>query len=203
MQLVPVPADVEHVLIWTRLPIIDFSQVSPQIHARLYQDGLWGFTGCSSPPPSPSSLPSCLPSLADWDVTLDKLIRSPKGTPEEDEMVREAGREVDQFVRNRWIPDDFETAYFVNPPVRLQPATFGAHSGDSLILLKSAIHAEASKHPGFISHSRLRTKKIGGGHRTRGILSRPWTLPCSSCLFWQYFGSSPESQVGCRKTKSA
>ncbi|KIM89469.1 hypothetical protein PILCRDRAFT_813408 [Piloderma croceum F 1598] len=114
-----VPADIEHTLIWTRLPIIDFSRFPPQIASRLRQDGLWGFTGRSSPPPSPSALPLCLPSLAAWNITMDKLIRSPKGTPEEDEMVREAGREVDQFVRNRWIEDEWDTAWFVNP-VRIQ-----------------------------------------------------------------------------------
>jgi len=113
------PVDIEHVLVWTRLPIIDFPQVPTQITSRLYQDGLWGFTGCSSPPPSPSTLPLCLPALADWNVTIDKLIRFPKATLEEDEMIKEAGREIDQFVRNRWIESEFETAWFVNPP-RLQ-----------------------------------------------------------------------------------
>jgi hypothetical protein len=112
-----VPVDIEHVLVWTRLPIIDFPQVPTQITSRLYQDGLWGFTGCSSPPPSPSTLPLCLPALADWNVTIDKLIRFPKATLEEDEMIKEAGREIDQFVRNRWIESEFETAWFVNPPV--------------------------------------------------------------------------------------
>ena len=52
---------------------------------------------------------------------MDKLIRSPKGTAEEDEMIREIGREVDLFVRNRWEPAFWETAWFVNPPVRPQP----------------------------------------------------------------------------------
>jgi len=114
-----VPAEIEHALVWTRVPIIDFSRVPPQIAARIHQDGIWGFTGCPSPPPSPSTLSSCLPSLADWGVTMDKLIRSPKGTPDEDEMVRKVGREVDQFVRNRWAVERWETAWFVNPP-RLQ-----------------------------------------------------------------------------------
>jgi hypothetical protein len=51
---------------------------------------------------------------------MDKLICSPRGTPEEDEMIREVGREVNQFVRNRWASKEFETAWFVNPPVSLQ-----------------------------------------------------------------------------------
>src|ERR1700735_603191 len=120
MLLLLVPADIEHALVWTRLPIIDFSRVPSQIAARLHQDGLWGFTGCSSPPPSPSTLPSCLPALAEWNVTMDKLIRSPTGTPAEEEMVRDVGREVDQFVRNRWVEKEWETAYFINPPVGQQ-----------------------------------------------------------------------------------
>lgn len=112
-----VPPEIEHVLIWTPLPIINFSAVPSQITARLHQDGLWGFTGSSLPPPSPSTLPNCLPALADWGVTIEKLIRSPQGTKEEDEMVRLAGEEVDIFVRNNWIESEWETAWFVNPPV--------------------------------------------------------------------------------------
>ena len=114
-----IPADVEHTLIWTRLPIIDFNEVPPKITTRLHQDGLWGFTGALSPP-SPSTLPSCLPALADWGITLNKLVRSPKGTEEEEEMVRMVGSDVDKFVRNRWVEKEWQTAWFVNPPVGIQ-----------------------------------------------------------------------------------
>ena len=89
----------------------------PSIAARLGQDGLWGFTGLDSPPPSPSTLPSCLPALADWGVTMDKLITSPKGSDEEEELVRKAGDEIATFVKRRWNEDEWETAWFVNPPV--------------------------------------------------------------------------------------
>jgi hypothetical protein len=114
----PVPPDIEHTLIWTRLPIFHASIIPKPIAARVEQDGLWGFTGSTSPPPSPSLLPSYLPTLSEWGTTLDKLVRSKKGTQEEDDMVRQAGYEVHEFVRNRWVEQEWETAWFVNPPVR-------------------------------------------------------------------------------------
>lgn len=89
------------------------------VAARVDQDGLWGFTGHNSPPPSPSLLPSCLPALSEWNVTLDKLVRSEKGSEEEEQLVRRAGEEVGRFVKNRWSEKEWETAWFVNPPVRL------------------------------------------------------------------------------------
>ncbi|KAF7985888.1 hypothetical protein HWV62_43770 [Athelia sp. TMB] len=112
-----VPSEIEHTLIWTRLPIIDFHKVPAQISDRLRQDGLWGFTGCDLPPPSPSTLPECLPALAEWGVTMGSLISSPRATPEEELMIKAAGREVDNFVKRRWIGQEWETAWFVNPPV--------------------------------------------------------------------------------------
>jgi len=120
-----VPPDIEHSLIWTRLPIIPLD-LPPSIAPRVAQDGLWGFTGNSVPPPSPDTLPSCLPALAEWGVTLDKLVVSPKGTEEEEELVRQAGSEIDAFVRRRWSEREWETAWFVNPP-RLQSVPGLAH----------------------------------------------------------------------------
>ncbi|OCH85959.1 hypothetical protein OBBRIDRAFT_797657 [Obba rivulosa] len=120
-----VPPDIEHVLVWTRLPIIP-SGLPPSIAARLHQDGLWGFTGNTSPPPSPSLVPEALPALAEWGVTLDKLVRSQRGTWEEEALVRQAAGEVDAFVRRRWKEREWETAWFVNPP-RLQSVPGLAH----------------------------------------------------------------------------
>ncbi|KAI0667731.1 hypothetical protein C8Q78DRAFT_1140374 [Trametes maxima] len=117
-----VPPEVEHVLIWSRVPILPPDLPSPTaspLSARLHQDGLWGYTGNASPPPSPSTLPECLPALAEWGVTLDKLVRSPRGTPEEEREVKAYGAELDSFVRQRWNECEWETAWFVNPP-RLQ-----------------------------------------------------------------------------------
>jgi hypothetical protein len=103
------------------------------VRARIELDGLWGFTGNDSPPPSPSNLPACLPALSEWGVTLDKMVKSEKGTPEEDELVRLTGLPVLNFVKNRWVEEEWETAWFgescfepspvaknyvpVNPPV--------------------------------------------------------------------------------------
>jgi hypothetical protein len=92
--------------------------VPQQISARVEQDGLWGFTGASSPPPSPSTLPACLPALADWDITVGDLVRSQRGTEEEEWMVKRAGHEVHEFIKRRWVESEWETAWFVNPPVR-------------------------------------------------------------------------------------
>jgi hypothetical protein len=108
-------------LVWTKLPIVHESLVPPTIHDRIHQDGLWGFTGtpADDPPPSPSHVAEALPALAEWGITMDKLIVSPRGTPEEEEMVRRAGAEVQEFVLRRWNERVWETAWFVNPPVGL------------------------------------------------------------------------------------
>jgi len=121
-----VPSEVEHTLVWTRLPIFHKDIIPDCIAARINQDGLCGFTGNISPPPSPSILPSYLPALADWGVTMDKLIRSKKGTEEEEELVRRAGKDVHGFVKKRWLESEWETAWFVNPQ-RLQSVPGLAH----------------------------------------------------------------------------
>jgi hypothetical protein len=113
-----VPSFIEHHLIWAALPILP-PNLPPLIKPRLLQDGLWGFTGYSadSPPPSPSQLLACLPALSDWGVTEASLIRSTRGTEEEEKAVREAGVEVHQFIVATWKEQEWETAWFVNPPV--------------------------------------------------------------------------------------
>ncbi|KIY46678.1 hypothetical protein FISHEDRAFT_46868 [Fistulina hepatica ATCC 64428] len=121
-----VPSEVEHTLIWTRLPIFQPSLIPESIQERVERDGLWGFTGSNEPPPSPSTLPAILPVLSEWGVTMDSLVRSPPGTQEEDQLVKAAGKEVHDFVRNRWIEEEWETAWFVNPP-RLQSIPGLAH----------------------------------------------------------------------------
>lgn len=50
---------------------------------------------------------------------MDSLTRSAKGTEEEEEMVRECGDEIQTFVKRRWNEKEWETAWFVNPPVSL------------------------------------------------------------------------------------
>ncbi|THH20585.1 hypothetical protein EW146_g786 [Bondarzewia mesenterica] len=117
-----VPAFIEHTLIWTVVPILP-PDLPPSINSRLHQDGIWGFTGLfpDSPPPSPSLLPTCLPALAEWGVTESKLTRSAKGTEEEERTVKEAGAEVQNFVCQRWVEREWETAWFVNPPASAIP----------------------------------------------------------------------------------
>jgi hypothetical protein len=92
------------------------------IAERVHQDGLWGFTGNDSPPPSPSTLPECLPALADWGVTRQLMVVSPKATEEEAVLVKEAARQIQEYVQNRWSEDEWETAWFVNPPVSRRPS---------------------------------------------------------------------------------
>lgn len=48
---------------------------------------------------------------------MDKLVRSPEPTPEECVLLEGLAREVDTFVRRLWREDEWETAWFVNPPV--------------------------------------------------------------------------------------
>jgi len=57
---------------------------------------------------------------------MEKLVRSPRGNPEIEDMVRNAGREIDGFVKRRWVEREWETAWFVNPP-RIQSVRGLAH----------------------------------------------------------------------------
>ena len=111
---------------WTRQPIFHPAIILPTISKRIEADGLWGFTGLTSPPPSPSSLPVSLPALAEWGVPPDYTVNRTQGTPEEEELVKRAGAGVHEFVRSKWPEDEWETAWFVNPP-RLQSVRGLAH----------------------------------------------------------------------------
>lgn len=48
---------------------------------------------------------------------MDKLIRSSRGSDEEEAQVRAYGEEIATFIRRRWVEREWETAWFVNPPV--------------------------------------------------------------------------------------
>jgi hypothetical protein len=119
-----VPPEIEHTLIWSRVPVFHPDIIHPLIDARVQQDGLCGFTGSTDTIECLPPLESCLPALADWGITLEKLIRSPNGSDEEEAMVQNAGREVRGFVERRWREKQWETAWFVNPPVSLLNAPF-------------------------------------------------------------------------------
>ena len=113
-------------MVWTRQPIFHHAIIPPAISERIEADGLWGFTGLTSPPPSPSSLPASLPALAEWGVPPDYAVNRVEGTLEEEELIKCAGAGVLGFVRNQWQEDEWETAWFVNPP-RLQSVRGLAH----------------------------------------------------------------------------
>ncbi len=49
---------------------------------------------------------------------MDKLIRSPRGTEEQERQVKAYGEEMEKFIKRRWVEHEWETAWFVNPPVR-------------------------------------------------------------------------------------
>lgn len=93
------------------------SLIDGSIAARVDQDGLWGFTGETSAPPSPSAVADSLPALAEWGITLDKLVRSATPSALERSHLQRASSEVDTYVCQRWKEDEWETAWFVNPPV--------------------------------------------------------------------------------------
>ena len=99
------------------MPIYHPELVADTIKTRIDQDGLWGFTGSDLPPPSLSDLSSCISKLAEWGATMDKMIKSEPPTEEEKILIQRAGREVHRYVKNRWVEKEWETAWFVNPPV--------------------------------------------------------------------------------------
>lgn len=113
-----VPPEIEHVLVWSRVPIGDPSLVPEHLRARIDVSGLWGFTGG-----------------ADADLLADQSYLKDGaqfiGTGAEAEEVRAAiavaGAPVAAFVRARWPEDAWETAWFVNPP-RLQSIPGLAHA---------------------------------------------------------------------------
>jgi hypothetical protein len=45
------------------------------------------------------------------------MIVSAKANEDEEVLIRKAGGEVHEFVKRRWDESEWETAWFVNPPV--------------------------------------------------------------------------------------
>jgi len=81
---------------------------------------------------------------------MENLVRSPKGSPEIEEMVRNAGREIDGFVKRRWVETEWETAWFVNPPVSERIFGYAVSDAEHLQRLQSVrglahIHVFAKK----------------------------------------------------------
>ncbi|KAF5315090.1 hypothetical protein D9619_007355 [Psilocybe cf. subviscida] len=121
-----VPPEIEHSLIWTKLPIYHPLLVAGSIEARVGQDGLCGFTGVEGPPEMPEDIASCLGALSEWGVTPETLIRSSPPTAEEVALLQKAATPVHEYVKTVWVEDEWETAWFVNPP-RLQSVPGLAH----------------------------------------------------------------------------
>lgn len=78
---------------------------------------------------------------------MDRLVRSERGSEEEEEAVKRAGREVHEFVRNRWDETKWETAWFVNPPV--------SYITLDMIPIIDPLFAEVAKCPRPSPHPRL------------------------------------------------
>jgi hypothetical protein len=53
----------------------------------------------------------------EWGMSVGQLIISSEPTAEERIQIDHAGSEVAEFVRRRWKESEWETAWFVNPPV--------------------------------------------------------------------------------------
>jgi len=94
-----VPEGVVHYLVWSRLPFVHPDLIPVQIHDRVAHDGLWGFTGGDT---------------------------EPKNIGADTEVVKSAAREICTFVTDNWTPQEWETAWFMNPP-RLQSVPGLAH----------------------------------------------------------------------------
>jgi len=117
-----VPHDVEHWIIWSRVPI-----VSPS-NERIDKLGLWGFTGTEG----------C------EEATLPEGITPPPPpTQEEASLIEGACQEIEKCVRARWQEPHWECAWFMNPPVsdssppRRQKFTHTSHCKAFRVLLTS------------------------------------------------------------------
>jgi len=90
-----VPHDVEHWVVWSRVPIVHPS------NERIDKLGLWGFSGTEG----------CEEAVLPEGVTLP-----PPPTQEEADLIRGACQEIEKCVRARWPEPQWECAWFMNPP---------------------------------------------------------------------------------------
>lgn len=97
----PVPLDVEHYVIWSRVPAISSANIPVAIQPLVKEDGLWGFTGTEG-----------------GDEAIHPPGIEPKVMTESEKVFfAEACHEFDKYVKQRWPEDAWECAWFVNPPV--------------------------------------------------------------------------------------
>jgi hypothetical protein len=96
--------DVSHFIIWSRVPAISSANIPLAVQSRVKEEGLWGFTGTEGgeePIPPPGIDP--IPAVSDV----------------EEKFLEDARHEFQVFVKKRWPEDEWECAWFVNPPVSL------------------------------------------------------------------------------------
>lgn len=98
-----VPPEISHYLIWSRLPIVHPALVHPSVASQVERDGLWGFTGVIGQDESHND-----------SVYTDV---APGTSPSARSHILAAAYHINQFVLEHWPEDDWEVAWFVNPPV--------------------------------------------------------------------------------------
>jgi hypothetical protein len=122
--LTKVPPEIEHTLIWTRLPILHASLFPFRLYAYLVEEGISGFTGLISPAPESNVLPD-LPSLAEWNLTESDLKLGSLNlnlSEEEERAIHRFKDDIGRFVKRRWTEDEWETGWWITPLVRLSLA---------------------------------------------------------------------------------
>ena len=102
-----VPPEISHYLIWTRLPVVHPALIHPSIESQVERHGLWGFTGIDRP----NSAEDDTAQNAAYDDV------APGRSSTAREHILAATAHIYQFVLAHWPEDEWEVAWFVNPPV--------------------------------------------------------------------------------------
>lgn len=92
-----VPEGVSHYVVWSRLPLVHTDIIPPEVWDRVQFDGLWGFVGSET-----------------------RLKNDGPDAP----LLKAAAKEIDTFIRNLWVESEWESAWFMNPPVRFPSLVF-------------------------------------------------------------------------------
>ena len=96
MTIESVPHDVEHWIIWSRVPIVHPS------NERIDKLGLWGFSGTEG---------------CEGATLPEGITPPPPPTQEEADVIGGACQQIEKCVRSRWPEAQWESAWFMNPPV--------------------------------------------------------------------------------------
>ncbi|EPQ30314.1 uncharacterized protein PFL1_02429 [Pseudozyma flocculosa PF-1] len=132
-----VPDDVEHWVVWSKLPILHASLFSdpatpfpaatiPSVYSCVLNDGVRGCTGTSTELGAPRvygnltkrSTSLHLRNSAEAAVGTGEPSGGPDGVTldQSAEGQRWASREISRFVRRMWAEERYETVFFCNPP---------------------------------------------------------------------------------------